>query len=368
MGVPFVDLKPAIAATRAQWTANLEELFERSSYILGPQLERFEQEFATALSARFAVGVANGSAAIEVSLRELGVTSSRQHVLTSALTAPFTAVGIAAAGATPTFADIDPETLLISPEDAGNRLNKRVAALLPVHLYGQPCRIADFAAMARDRGLAMVQDACQAHGARYLDRNAFTVYSRHVAYSFYPTKNLGALGDGGAIVTDRATVDRRLRMLRDGGRRGGQVSHVAGVNSRLDEMQCCYLRAFLPHLDAWNKRRRQIAARYDDGLNGTGGVTLVKRYPCSVCHLYVIRAARREKLRAHLAARGIATGVHYPVPLHLNPAFAGAGLRKGDLPHAERACREILSLPIGPFLSDSQVDEVVEGVRAFYRR
>jgi dTDP-3-amino-3,4,6-trideoxy-alpha-D-glucose transaminase len=368
MGVPFADLKSAVDATRRVWSGHLEELYQRSAYILGQQLEAFEREFASALAARFAVGVSSGSGAIEVSLRELGIVSPRQQVLTSALTAPFTAVSIVAAGATPAFADIDPETLLISPDDTGNRITRKAAALLPVHLYGQPCRIRDFAELAKSRDLALVQDACQAHGARYLNRHPLTRYSAHVAYSFYPTKNLGALGDGGAIATDRAGTFRRLRMFRDGGRRGGQVSYVAGINSRLDEMQCCYLRAFLPHLETWNRRRQQIAARYDAGLRDTPGLELVKRYPCSVCHLYVVRAARRDRLRTFLAARGIATGIHYPVPLHLNPAFAGCGLKKGDLPHAEKACRQIVSLPIGPFLNDSQVDEVVERVREFYRR
>jgi dTDP-4-amino-4,6-dideoxygalactose transaminase len=280
--------------------------------------------------------------------------------LTSALTAPFTAVAIQAAGATPVFADLDPETLLIDPEDAAERITRRIAAIVPVHLYGQVCRIEEIVQLADAIGVPVVQDACQAHGAA-----AFTKYSPYVTYSFYPTKNLGALGDGGAVVTSNAQIARKIREIRDGGRRGGQVSHVRGINSRLDEMQACYLRAFLTRLSVWNARRVQIAGLYDERLRGARGIRLVARPRPSVCHLYVIRAERRDKLRAHLAERGIATGVHYPVPLHLQPAFAGS-LKKGDLPNAEKACREIVSLPIGPFLSESQADKVAESVKKFY--
>jgi dTDP-3-amino-3,4,6-trideoxy-alpha-D-glucose transaminase len=228
---------------------------------------------------------------------------------------------------------------------------------MPVHLYGQPCALERF----RKMRLTLIQDACQAHGIRGLAR-----FSGYVCYSFYPTKNLGCLGDGGAIVTNRASVNKRLRLWRDGGRQGGQVSHFAGVNSRLDEMQSCYLRAFLPRLGEWNARRARLAAIYDEELGGCAGVRLLKRSPESVHHLYVIRAGRRDRLKEYLAAKGIGTAIHYPVPLHLHGAFAGARQKKGSLPHAERACREILSLPLGPYLSDSSAREVAECVRSFY--
>lgn len=360
MQVPFADLKSAIAETQPRWCENLAELQERSSYILGRQVELFEQEFAQAMGAAFAVGVGSGCGAIEICLRAAGVTRDYQHVLTTALTAPFTAVAIQAAGATPVFADVDPETLLIDPADAANRLTRRVAALVPVHLYGQVCRIEEIVRLARSARVPIVQDACQAHGAA-----EFTHFSPYVTYSFYPTKNLGALGDGGAIVTSSARVARAAREIRDGGRRGGQVSYVRGINSRLDEMQACYLRAFLTRLPAWNARRVEIARMYDERLRDVRGVRLVARPRPSVCHLYVVRAARRDRLREFLAARGIATGIHYPVPLHLQPAFRGK-LKKGDLPVAETACREILSLPLHPFLSADQVNFVADSVKKFY--
>ncbi len=366
MRIPVVNFRPILDATRAAWQARLEELFTRQQFILGPQVAAFEKEWAAFLDARHAIGVSNGSTAIELCLRDAGITQPRQFVLTSALTAPFTAVAIQASGATATFADIDPETLQIDPDDAGNRLRKNVAALVPVHLYGQPCPIDRFARLARDRKLTLIQDACQAHGARFEGR-PFTDFSPYVAFSFYPTKNLGCLGDGGAIATSRPAAAKRLTELRDGGRRGGQVSFRRGaINARLDEMQACYLRAFLPHLAEWNDWRRKIAAFYDSALAGCPGVQLVKRHPCSVCHLYVIRAARRDKLRAHLAQAGIGTGIHYPSPLHLQPAFRDAGLKKGDLPHAEKACREILSLPLWPYLAESDAAEVADRIRQFY--
>lgn len=360
MQVPFADLKSAIAETEPLWRENLAELHERSSYILGRQLEAFEREFAQAMGAAHAIGVGSGCGAIEVCLRAVGVTREAQQVLTSALTAPFTAVAIQAAGATPVFADIDPETLLIDPDDAGNRMTRRVAALVPVHLYGQVCRIEQIVRMARGARIPVVQDACQAHGAE-----DFTKYSPYVTYSFYPTKNLGALGDGGAIVTPSARVAKTVREIRDGGRRGGQVSYVRGINSRLDEMQACYLRAFLTRLAAWNARRAEIARMYDERLRDVDAVRVVARRRTSVCHLYVIRAKHRDRLREFLAARGVATGIHYPAPLHLQPAFRGH-LKKGDLPVAEKVCREIVSLPLHPFLEENQVDFVAENVKKFY--
>lgn len=362
MLVPVVNLRPSLAATESGWRARLEELHAASHYILGEQLRSFEVEFAAAMHARFAVGVGSGSGAIEVCLREARVTG---EVLTSALTAPFTGIAILAAGAKPRFADIDPETLSIDADDLGNRIDKKTAALVPVHLYGQPCRIDRIAKL----GPQVIQDACQAHGAQFRGR-PFTEFSPYVCYSFYPTKNLGCLGDGGAIATSRASTAKRLREYRDGGRRegkgGGQVSFSPGVNSRLDELQCCYLLAFLPRLDEWNTLRARIARVYDEALAGCGGVTPVKRYACSVHHLYVIRAKRRDRLREYLAARGIGTGVHYPVPLHLHPAFADAGLKRGDLPHAEKAAKEILSLPLWPYLPESTAFEVADLIRTFY--
>jgi dTDP-3-amino-3,4,6-trideoxy-alpha-D-glucose transaminase len=358
--IPQVNLKPAIAASSAAWRAGLARLLARGHYILGEEVRGFEAEFARAMDARFAIGVANGTQAIELALRDAGV---RGDVITSALTAPFTAVGIRAAGCRPRYADIDPATLQIDAADVEGRISKRTAALLPVHLYGQPCALDRFAKLARAHKLALIQDACQAHGARFQGK-PLTAFSRHVAYSFYPTKNLPCLGDGGCLTTDSPAIAKRLRMTRDGGRRGGeQISYVAGINSRLDELQCVFLRAFLPHLEDWNAQRSRIAAIYDEELLGCPGIGMVGRTADSVHHLYVIRAERRDRLREFLAAEGIGTGVHYPVPLHKHPAFG----ERVSLPHAERAVREIVSLPLWPYLKESAARRVADRVRKFYR-
>jgi len=373
MTIPMVDLRPLLADTEPAWRANLARLFDRMQFVLGEQVAAFEQELAQAWGAAFAVAVGSGTAALELALRAAGLGESGGEVLLPALTSPFTAQAVLAAGCRPRFADVDAETLLLDARDAAARIRTRTAALLPVHLYGQPCPLVQLAKLARRRGIVLLQDACQAHGAQAEGR-PFTRLSPAVAYSFYPTKNLPCLGDGGAVLTESRAVAGRLRLLRDGGRASGRGAgrgsgdaiRIRAVHSRLDEMQACYLRAFLPKLGEWNAARARLAALYDQALANCGGVRPVGRREGSVCHLYVARAARRDGLRRHLAKHGIATGVHYPVPLHLQPAFAASGLKRGDLPVAERACREIVSLPLWPHMADSAVEEVAQRVREFY--
>jgi len=357
----MVDLRPLLAATEPVWRANLERLFERSQFILGEQVDAFERELAAALGARFAVGVGSGTAAIELGLRAAGLGESGAEVIVPTLTSPFTAQAILAAGCKPRFADVDPGTLLLSAEDAEARVRKRTGALLPVHLYGQPCDLPRLAAVARRHGLVLLQDACQAHGAQEAGRPLVS-FSPAVAYSFYPTKNLPCLGDGGAVLTNSRAIADKLRRLRDGGRHHDQVARARAINSRLDEIEACYLRAFLPKLPEWNSDRARLAALYDQALAGCAGMRPVDRRAGSVCHLYVVRAARRSRLRKFLGERGIVTGVHYPVPLHLQPAFQDSG----SLPVAEQACREVLSLPLWPYMPETAVEEVAARVREFY--
>jgi dTDP-3-amino-3,4,6-trideoxy-alpha-D-glucose transaminase len=233
---------------------------------------------------------------------------------------------------------------------------------MPVHLYGQPCAIDRFASLAKRHRIPLIQDAAQAHGATFRGKHLAS-FSKYVSYSFYPTKNLGCMGDGGAVVTDRESSRRSLQSLRDGGREGDQVAHSFGVNSRLDEMQCCFLRAFLPHLNEWNAHRARIASIYDEELRDCPGVRLLKRTEGSVHHLYVIRVEDRGALRVHLTAQGIGTAVHYPVPLHKHPAFE----QRITLPNAERAVNEILSLPLWPYLPESSARRVAGAIRKFYR-
>ena len=365
MKIPMMNLQPMLDATASQWRIHLEQLFRRMQFILGEQGASFERELAADFRARFAISVGSGTSALELCLRAAGLAGSGREVLVPTLTSPFTGLAILAAGCAPRFCDVDAASLLLDVDDARNRITRRTAALMPVHLYGQPCDMQKCAALARRFSLVLVQDACQAHGAQFRS-HPFTEFSSWVAYSFYPTKNLGCLGDGGAILTNSSRAAARLLLLRDGGRRNDQLSRMAGNNSRLDEMQACYLRAFLPQLESWNAKRRRLATLYDETLRGCDGVHLLDRSRDSVNHLYVIRAARRVRLRESLARRGIMTGVHYPVPLHLQPAFRSFGTKRGDLPCAERACREILSLPLWPHMAECAVLEVARRIRQYY--
>ncbi len=348
-GVPMVNLRPLLDATEAAWRANLERLFTRMHFILGEQVESFEQELAAAFDARFAVCVGSGTSAVELALRASRLAPG--EVIVPALTSPFTAQAVLAAGYRLKFADVDPATLLLDTADAASRVTARTRAVVPVHLYGQPAPLPSL-----PRGVAVVQDACQAHGAPLR-------YSAPAAFSFYPTKNLPCLGDGGAVLTNSRSLAERVRQLRDGGRRNDQVSRIRAVNSRLDEMQACYLRAFLPKLVEWNAERSRLADLYDRLLADCPGVRPVARREGSVCHLYVVRVRRRERLRKHLAANGIATGIHYPVPLHQQPAFREFAPKRGSFPIAERACREILSLPLWPYISGKDVQKIVDKIR-----
>ena len=359
--IPQVDLRAQLAETEPAWRQNLERVLQRAQFVLGEESSGFEREFAHATHARFAIGVANGTDALELCLREMLITSPHQEVITSPLTASFTGLAILRSGASVRFGDVDPDTLLLDPASVRERLTDRTAAIIPVHLYGQPCPLAQFGELARP----VVQDACQAHGAMHNGR-PLTDYSGSVAYSFYPTKNLGCLGDGGAVTTNDDSTAERIRTLRNGGRCGDHVSTVKGVNSRLDELQSCFLRAFLPCLEKWNNRRARLANLYDELLSGCPGIRLLKRSAESVNHLYVIRAERREALREYLLGNGISTAIHYPAPLHLQPAFADCGIQRGELPKAERACTEIVSLPLWPDLQPDSVTVIAQAIRSFY--
>lgn len=365
----MTDLRPGHTLCIEAWQRKLPELVERSRWILGPELEAFESEFAAFCGAPWAVGTATGTDALTIALWLHDVRRPEQEVLTTPLTAPFTALAVLRAGASVRFADVDDHTLLLDPARAAAALTANTAALLPVHLYGQTCDLERWRDLARQSGAALVQDACQAHGARHQGR-PLNDYSSCAAYSFYPTKNLGALGDGGALCLAQGADAERARLLRDGGRRSGHVAEVEGLNSRLDELQAAYLRVALTHLDAWNRHRRWLAALYEEELAALPAewIRPVARAAQSdhVYHLYVVRAARRQKLQEFLLDRGVHTGIHYPVPLHLQPAFAACGLRPGDLPVAERAAGEILSLPMGVHLGAEEVRYVGSLLRAFY--
>jgi dTDP-4-amino-4,6-dideoxygalactose transaminase len=365
VSVPFVDFKAHVRALRGELDGALSRVLDSGWFVLGPEVEAFERELAAALGAREAVAVGNGTDALHLSLRALGVGPG-DEVVTSALSAAYTALAILQTGARPVFVDVDPRTLNLDPERVRAVLTPRTKALLPVHLYGHPAEMAPLLALADERGLALLEDACQAHGALYEGRPVGTLRgARGIgALSFYPTKNLGALGDGGAVLVNDPELAARLRRLRNGGQSDRYRHETFGVNSRLDELQAALLRVGLAHLGRWTERRRELAAFYLRELAGSGlGLPAEQPYARAVYHLFVVRHPRRDALAASLAERGIGTLVHYPIPLHLQPAFASLGGGPGQLPAAERAAAEILSLPLYAELTDGQAAEVVGAVR-----
>jgi dTDP-3-amino-3,4,6-trideoxy-alpha-D-glucose transaminase len=368
--VPFLALKPGPDA--AEVRDAIDRVIERGWFVLGPELAAFEAEFAAASGARHAVGVGNGTDALALTLRALGVGPG-DEVVTSPVSAAFSAIAIQMAGATPVFAEIDPERLTLDPRAAEAAITARTAALMPVHLYGQPADMPAFEALARRHGLALVEDACQAHGATSAARPVGT-FGAAGAFSFYPTKNLGALGDGGAVITNDPGLAERLARLRNGGQTDRYHHLEFGVNSRLDEIQAAILRARLRRLPSWTARRREIAARYRRGLASTSAsdarvlsaeCPIVIPPECDsghVYHLFPVRARHRDTLQAALKARGVETLIHYPIPIPRQQAFAGTSTTA--CPEADRLCAEVLSLPLHPFLTDHDTDAVIEAVRS----
>jgi dTDP-4-amino-4,6-dideoxygalactose transaminase len=364
--VPFVDFKARVTAHRAEIDQALGRVLDSGHFILGPEGAAFERELSAALGAKDAVAVANGTEALQLALVALGVGPGHE-VVTSPLSAAFTALAIVAAGARPVFADLDPATLNLEPEAVARALTPRTRAVVPVHLYGHPADLQPILDTAEAAGIPVLEDACQAVGALYHGRAVGTVAGDRGlgALSFYPTKNLGGLGDGGAVLVNDPALAASLRRLRNGGQSDRYRHEVAGFNSRLDEMQAAILRVGLRHLPAWTERRRALGALYGRELRGAPGlaVPVEQPYATAVFHLYVVRHPRRDALQQALLERGVGTLIHYPIPLHLQPAFASLGGRTGQLPVAEAAAGEILSLPLYPELRDEQALEVAAAVR-----
>jgi dTDP-4-amino-4,6-dideoxygalactose transaminase len=360
--IPFLDLRSHVAAIRAELDVAVARVLDSGWFILGPEVEAFERELAARLEVRECVGVASGTEAIQLALEALGVGPG-DEVVTSPLSAAFTALAVQRAGARPVFADLDAETLNVSPEAVARALTPRTKAILPVHLYGHPADLDPLLELARGRDIPVVEDACQAHGAQYKGRPAGAL-SGTGALSFYPTKNLGALGDGGAVLTNDAEVAARVLRLRNGGQSDRYRHEASGINSRLDELQAAILRVKLRHLDQWVERRRALAAIYLRELEDAAvGLPREQPYARAAYHLFVIRHVKRDALAAALRERGIGTLVHYPIPLHLQPAFASLGGHLGDFPIAEKAAAEVLSLPLYPEMSDEQAHLVASAVR-----
>lgn len=358
--IPFNDLKPLHRELAGELEAATRRVLDSGWYILGPELEAFEQAFAEYHGAAHAVGVANGTDAIELALRGLGIGHG-DEVITVAHTAVATVCAVERAGARPVLVDVDEATYTMDPAAAAAAITPRTKAIVPVHLYGHPADMRPLADLAARHGLALLEDCAQSHGARLEDRIVGTL-GHAGAFSFYPTKNLGAYGDAGAVVTGDAGLAERVRRLRNYGQENRYHHAERGQNSRLDEMQAAVLRVKLAHLDRHNGVRRRLAGRYDDRLEGVAR-PLVRPGAEHVYHLYVVRHPRRDPFKEALAARGVGTLIHYPVPVHRQPAYCDLGYPAGSLPVTERIAGEILSLPLYVGLTDEAVGAVADSVR-----
>jgi dTDP-4-amino-4,6-dideoxygalactose transaminase len=341
--------------------AAIERVVERGWFVLGPELEAFEREFAAACRAPHAVGVGTGTDALALALRVLDIGPG-DEVITSPLSAAYSALAIMMAGARPVFADIDPDRLTLDPRAAEAAVTPRTKAIMPVHIYGQPADMPALMGVAARHRLRVVEDCCQAHMAECGGKPVGS-FGDLAAYSFYPTKNLGALGDGGALTTADADLAARLRRLRNGGQTDRYHHGEFGINSRLDEMQAAVLRARLPWLPSWTADRRTLAAEYRRRLAGAPVTVPPERDPGHVYHLFPILSPHRAALQAHMKARGIETLIHYPVPIPRQPALAPE--RPAQCPIADRVCNEVLSVPLHPGMTLGAVEEVAAALQAF---
>lgn len=367
MKVPFFDLSRQHRALASELEAAVRPVIESGAFILGPEVAAFETDFAAFCGCRHAVGVACGLDGIKLALRALDIGPG-DEVITAANTFIATAFAISSAGATPVLVDIDPDTFNLDPAKAAAAVTPRTRALMPVHLYGQPAEMEPLLALARKKGLHVIEDASQAHGARYRGTRAGSLGAIGV-FSFYPAKNLGAFGDGGLATTSDETLARKIATLRNYGSIVKYHHDLMGENSRLDTVQAAILGAKLRHLDAWNAARRRLAARYGELLRGAGDLVLPKPPPHleHVYHLYVVRTRRRDALQKFLTEQGIGSMIHYPVPIHLQKAYQAHPWKPGQFPITEQFAGEILSLPLFPELTDSEQECVAETVARFFR-
>lgn len=359
--IPFLDLRAAYRELKSEIDAAVHRVLDSGWYILGPEVEAFEAEWADYCGAAYAVGVANGLDALILALRALDVGPG-DEVIVPSNTYIATWLAVSAVGARLVPVEPDPATYNIDPVRVSAAITSATKVLLPVHLYGQPADLDPILALARKHGLRVVEDGAQAHGARYKGRR-IGAHGDVVCWSFYPGKNLGALGDGGAVTTDHTDLAERVRVLRNYGSRVKYVNDVQGANSRLDPLQAAILRVKLPHLDVWTDRRRAIARAYGARLQDKGLILPhVPDWADPAWHLYVVRSPRREALQASLTSAGVGTLIHYPIPPHMQEAYKGLGLAPESLPVARHLANEVLSLPMGPQLGMEAISEIANAL------
>jgi dTDP-4-amino-4,6-dideoxygalactose transaminase len=362
--VPFLDLRASTRELKGEIDVAVARVLDSGFYLLGEELEAFEREFAGYLGVKHCVGVGNGLEALHLSLRALGVQPG-DDVLVPSNTYIATWLAVTYAGARPVPVEPDERTYNIDADNIESAITKRTKGIIPVHLYGQPANMDRILQIARKHNLWVLEDAAQAHGARY-KRKRVGGFGDAAGWSFYPGKNLGALGDGGAVTTNSDDLADKVRVLRNYGSRVKYFNEAKGFNSRLDEVQAAVLRVKLKRLDEWNARRHSLAALYMQKLKDVGLVLpFVPGWAEPVSHLFVVRSKQRDALRQHLENAGIGTLIHYPVPPHLQEAYRELGVPVGSQPVSERIHQEVLSLPIGPHLSESQAEAVIQAVREF---
>ncbi|HEV7377605.1 MAG TPA: DegT/DnrJ/EryC1/StrS family aminotransferase [Pyrinomonadaceae bacterium] len=361
MKVPFVDLQAQYKSIKDEIDVAIARVLDNASFILGREVEAFEAAFAEYVGARFCIGVNSGTAAIQLAVTACGLGAG-DEVLVPANTFFATAEAVSTASATPVFVDSDSASYNIDVSKIEAAITERTRAIMPVHLYGQAADLDSIFEIAERHNLIVIEDAAQAHGSKYKGRKVGAL-GRAGCFSFYPGKNLGAYGEGGAVVTNDEEVARRVRLLRDHGSAQKYHHEIVGYNFRLEGIQGAVLNVKLRHLDRWNQLRREHAARYQELLRGSGlRLPVEMQYAEHVYHLYVVQSDGRDALQQTLNESGVQTGIHYPIPIHLQPAYASLNYKAGDFPEAERQARRILSLPMFPELTDEQIRQVAEAI------
>ena len=362
--IPFVDLKAQYDSIKDEIDEAIQNVLNTTSFIMGEELKKFEEEFAQFCDVKYAIGVANGSDALILALKACGIGKG-DEVITVPHTFIATTEAISNVGGKVVFVDIDPKTFTIDVSKIEEKITGKTKAIIPVHLYGQPADMDPIIELAKKHNLKIIEDAAQAHGAEYKGKKVGSI-GEVGCFSFYPGKNLGAYGDAGMVTTDNDEIAEKVKLLRNHGRITKKYEHeIEGYSSRLDNLQAAILRVKLRHLNKWNESRRENAKKYNELLNNIGGITTPYEadYAKHVYHLYVIKTEGRDKLREELKFKGISTGIHYPIPLHLQPAYNYLGYKRGDFSVTEEYSQKILSLPMFAELTDDQIEEIVDIIK-----
>lgn len=362
--IPFVDLKKQYMTIKDEIDVAIKKVLNSSDYILGKELDLFEQEFAKFCNTKFAIGVDSGTSAIELALRALNIGVG-DEVITAANTFFATVVSIAITGAKPVLIDIEPDTYNIDPKLLQKSITKKTKAIIPVHLYGQPVEMDEIKRIAQKFNLKIIEDACQSHGAYYKGKKVGSL-GNIGCFSFYPGKNLGAYGDGGMITTNNSKVYNNVLMLRNYGQKKKYYHSMLGYNRRLDTLQSAILRVKLKYLSDWNEKRKQNAEYYNELFKNSCVITpKIAKNRTHIFHLYVIRIFRRDELLDYLLKNEISCGIHYPIPIHLQKAFKYLGYKKGDFPITEKYAKQILSLPMFPELTKEEIERIATKILEF---